>query len=510
MGTVYRAMDRVLGRAVAVKTLTGLSADENPSAVARFRREARAAAALSHPAVVSVYDTGADGGTQFIVMELVRGRSLEAILADEGALDPDRAVGIARSVAEALSAAHAAGIVHRDIKPANVMVTHDGAVKVLDFGIARSEGTSKITQTASVLGTAAYMAPEQALGEPADERSDLYSLGCVLYALLVGHPPFTGEGAIAIMNQHANVDPRPARAENPRVSDALNALVMQLLAKAPGQRPQSAAEVRDRLSRLSGRAVAREPTAPTRQLAPLRPIPGDAVARDIVLEERRSGRRRVLVAAVMAAAVAAILVAVLASGGTPARTAATGQRSGDPASAPSRKAKKKAPATKPAAKPTTEATRDAAAKTAPTTTPTTTTPAPSTAAQAPSTVAGALHALTALTLADVRSGTVQVPAARQLATEVATVLKTSATSGPASGQQQLAAVQQHLTSLQAQGEIAPSAVPALNQAIGNLAAAVGREPAATQPSPPVTLHVPPGHGGMPPGQLRLHGGHGHP
>ncbi|HWF72437.1 MAG TPA: protein kinase, partial [Solirubrobacteraceae bacterium] len=258
MGTVYRADDLVLGRSVAVKTLPWLVADQNPKSVARFEREARAAAALSHPAVVAVYDTGVDASTHFIVMELVSGRSLEAILRTEGALDPDRAAALAARVADALAAAHRAGIIHRDIKPANVMVADEGAVKVLDFGIARARGSVTLTEGASVLGTAAYMAPEQALGKPADERSDIYALGCVLYALLTGRPPFTGEGFAAIIHQQANAEPRSPCEENPGVPAALSALVMRMLAKAPEDRPQSAVEVRDRLIDLS----ARPPAAP--------------------------------------------------------------------------------------------------------------------------------------------------------------------------------------------------------------------------------------------------------
>jgi serine/threonine-protein kinase len=188
MGTVYRAVDSVLSRPVAVKVLPGALVDHDPTSVARFEREARAAAALNHPAVVAVYDTGADDTSRFIVMELIVGRGLEAILRQDGPLDPDRAAAIATRVADALAAAHAAGIVHRDIKPANVMVASDGTVKVLDFGIARAIDGTTLTQSARVLGTAAYMSPEQASGQPADERSDIYSLGCVLYAMLAGHP----------------------------------------------------------------------------------------------------------------------------------------------------------------------------------------------------------------------------------------------------------------------------------------------------------------------------------
>jgi eukaryotic-like serine/threonine-protein kinase len=257
MSTVYRATDSVLGRTVAVKVLSPALAEGDPVWVARFQREARAAASLNHPGVATVYDTGVEDGTRFIVMECVPGKSLATILHDEAPLDHGRAARIAAQVADALSAAHAAGIVHRDIKPGNVMVGPDGTVKVLDFGIARSGDGTALTQTVSVLGTAAYMAPEQASGQPADARSDIYSLGCVLYAMLSGAPPFTGDLAAALLHQHVNAAPRPLRDVVPAVPPPLGQLVDRMLAKSPGARPQSAGEVRDRLR------AALDPTAPT-------------------------------------------------------------------------------------------------------------------------------------------------------------------------------------------------------------------------------------------------------
>jgi eukaryotic-like serine/threonine-protein kinase len=251
MGTVYRATDLVLGRTVAVKVLAAALL-EDPVQIARFEREARAAASLSHPNVVAVYDTGVDDGARFIVMEFVSGASLAELIGDHGGLDADRALRIAARVADALSAAHAAGLVHRDVKPANVMLTADGGVKVLDFGIARALDATALTQTASVLGTAAYMSPEQALGDPADARSDIYSLGCLLYALLVGRPPFAGEVPLAITHQHVHADPVALRTAEPRLPAALDELVMQMLSKSPAARPQTAAEVRDRLAAMVG------------------------------------------------------------------------------------------------------------------------------------------------------------------------------------------------------------------------------------------------------------------
>ena len=249
MSTVYRGTDLALNRVVAVKVALDPLVEQSPVYLARFTREAQSAAAIGHPGVVTVYDAGADGPTRFIVMEYVPGRSLAEILSEREhkPLEPDEAAGIAAQVADALSSAHAAGIIHRDIKPGNIMVEPDGSVKVLDFGIARALDGHTLTQTATVLGTSAYMSPEQALGQPVDARSDIYSLGCVLYEMLTGEPPFTAEVSAAVLHQHVRVEPKPARERNPAIPPALNELVMQMLAKSPKDRPQTAANVRDRL-----------------------------------------------------------------------------------------------------------------------------------------------------------------------------------------------------------------------------------------------------------------------
>ncbi len=218
MSTVYRGTDLALDRVVAVKVALDPLAEENPVYVARFKREARAAAAINHPGVVTVYDAGADGPTRYIVMEYVEGKSLSDLLREQRPLEPARAASIAEQIADTLVAAHAAGIVHRDIKPGNIMVGPDDRVKVLDFGIARTADAVTLTQTASVLGTAPYMSPEQAMGNPADARSDIYSLGCVLYEMLTGQPPFMADLPAAVMHQHVRVPPKAAERDATRTS----------------------------------------------------------------------------------------------------------------------------------------------------------------------------------------------------------------------------------------------------------------------------------------------------
>ena len=288
MSTVYRGTDTSLDRVVAVKVALDPLVEESPIYLARFTREAQAAAAIGHPGVVTVYDAGADGPTRFIVMEFVPGKSLADLLREREhkPLEPDQAADIAAQVADALSAAHAAGIIHRDIKPGNIMVEPDASVKVLDFGIARAVDGNSLTQTATVLGTSAYMSPEQALGQPVDARSDIYSLGCVLYEMLTGQPPFVADVAAAVMHQHVRVAPKPAIERNPQVPAALNALVMEMLAKQPKDRPQTAGEVRDRLVAAIPRnpgadaltTLAMAAVAPTAATVPIEATPAPPAA----------------------------------------------------------------------------------------------------------------------------------------------------------------------------------------------------------------------------------------
>lgn len=248
MGTVFAATDERLHRRVAVKLLKDELADDQRF-VERFRREARAAAALSHPNVAAVFDFGEDSGSPFIVMELVPGRDLARLLRDEGPLAPDRARTLAAQLFAALSHAHAAGLVHRDVKPANVIVDDAGRVKVTDFGIARAAGDSNLTQTGSVLGSAHYMAPEQASGAPVTAAADVYAAGIVLYEMLTSAVPFTGESPVAAALRHVSEEVPAPSALNPDVPRDLDHLVAQATAKAPAARPAAtdlAAALEDR------------------------------------------------------------------------------------------------------------------------------------------------------------------------------------------------------------------------------------------------------------------------
>jgi eukaryotic-like serine/threonine-protein kinase len=263
MSEVYRGFDLQLRRPVAIKRLRPDFVN-NPAFRTRFRREAQSAGRLNHSAIVAIYDTGEErdatgASIPFIVMELVEGRSLRSVLRDTGRVPPWRALELTSRVLDALTCSHAAGIVHRDIKPANVMLTSTGAVKVADFGIARpvSDTAGTVTLAGTVVGTPQYLSPEQARGEAVDARSDIYSVGCMLYELLVGEPPFTGDSPVGIVVQHVSDAPSPPSATKGDVSTDTDSIVLKALAKDPSDRYQSASEMKADIEKvLSGQRPA--------------------------------------------------------------------------------------------------------------------------------------------------------------------------------------------------------------------------------------------------------------
>ena len=270
MAEVYQARDLRLDRTVAIKTLRAdLARDQTFQA--RFRREAQSAASLNNPSIVAVYDTGEDMTSgvpvPFIVMEFVDGKTVRDLLIEGHRLLPERTLEIVSGVLRALEYSHQAGIVHRDIKPGNVMVTRNGDIKVMDFGIARamSDSQATMTQTAQVIGTAQYLSPEQARGERVDARSDLYSTGCLMYELLTGRPPFTGDSPVAIAYQHVRENPVPPSQIDPALPPWADSIVLKAMAKSPSERYQSAAEMNADIQRAaSGMQTAAALQPPTR------------------------------------------------------------------------------------------------------------------------------------------------------------------------------------------------------------------------------------------------------
>ncbi|OBI81697.1 Stk1 family PASTA domain-containing Ser/Thr kinase [Mycobacterium sp. E740] len=331
MSEVHLARDLRLHRDVAIKVLRADLA-RDPSFYLRFRREAQNAAALNHPAIVAVYDTGeaetSTGPLPYIVMEYVDGVTLRDIVHSDGPMEPRRAIEVIADACQALNFSHQHGIIHRDVKPANIMISKTGAVKVMDFGIARAlADANSVTQTAAVIGTAQYLSPEQARGEKVDARSDVYSLGCVLYEILTGEPPFVGDSPVAVAYQHVREDPVPPSQRHADITPELDAVVLKSLAKNPDNRYQTAAEMRADLVRVHS---GEQPDAPKvftdaerssllssppnhERTEPIEPMPAPPVYAD---RERRGSVGRWLAAvAVLAVLTVVVTIAINMFGG---------------------------------------------------------------------------------------------------------------------------------------------------------------------------------------------------
>ena len=339
MATVWSGVDQRLGRPVAVKLLDRVDTAD-PAMVQRFDREARTAGGLTHPNIVAVYDVGTDDGVPYLVMELIDGTSVEALLAG-GPLPIDQAVDVARQTCDALAVAHAQGVVHRDIKPANILLTTRGSVKVCDFGIARltHQQQTDLTAPHMAIGTSAYMAPEQASGAAVDARTDLYALGCVMYAMLTGHPPFTGDNPLTVLWQHQNQPALAVASLRPETPADLDALIARLLAKNPADRPATAIDVRDQLTAHAEReTAAAQPTRALPVVSPTQTLPvldrGEEPAAPVG-GRSRLGPAGIAAIALGAAILAALTVALLITSQRPGTdAAATGTGSPPAATAP--------------------------------------------------------------------------------------------------------------------------------------------------------------------------------
>ncbi|HEY4569163.1 MAG TPA: serine/threonine-protein kinase [Kribbella sp.] len=384
MGEVYRATDEVLGREVAVKVM--LRHNSDTSAAERFQREARAAARLSDPHIVAVYDFGQYDDNFYLVMELVEGRSVADELVESGPLPWDRAINVIEQAAAGLAAAHAQQVVHRDIKPSNLLVAADGTVKVADFGIAHvpDAETNELTVTGQIMGSPHYLSPERARGLPAGPESDVYALGCVLYQLVTGRPPFTGDHPTAVLYQHVDTPPVPPSQLRPELAGPFEGVLLRMLAKDPEDRP-SAAE-------LTAIPVANEwfPTVPV-PAEPVAVVPDPEPVTPVVPDRRKPLLAAAVALLVLAGAVAAGVVlhntgdnlpptvdvgprpSTTTSGSTPTPSTSAPTQAGTVS-----EAKRTTPTTQPSATESTTSTPSATPSATPSTTaPTTTAPSSS-------------------------------------------------------------------------------------------------------------------------------------
>ncbi len=293
MGVVYRALDPMLGRTVAVKTINmALEQDEMAEYEARFHQEAKAAGGLNHPNIVTIYDIGKSGNVAYMAMELLEGDELRSLVAPGKPLPVALAIDIAAQIAEGLGYAHEHDIVHRDVKPANIMIVRGELVKIMDFGIARMRSTNVRTQTGVVLGSPKYMSPEQVVGKRAEARSDIFSLGVILYEMVTGKTPFTGEDVSSIMFQILNFAPPPPSTLNPEAPEMLDFITAKALAKSPADRYADAREMARDLRECRGRRGAAGPAVTTRPPRPAQtgfdPQPATGLLADPSPSTRRS------------------------------------------------------------------------------------------------------------------------------------------------------------------------------------------------------------------------------
>jgi serine/threonine protein kinase len=303
MSSVYRAHDKLLERTVALKILHEQFTRDD-AYVERFRREARAVAQLAHPNIVTVIDRGEQDGRQFIVFEYVDGMNLKELLDQEGPIEPREAIELALQVARGLSFAHENGLVHRDVKPQNVLIDGDGRAKVTDFGIAHALDVDGMTITGTIMGSSNYIAPEQARGEPVDEQSDIYSLGCVLYEMLTGRQPFEADTPVAVAYKHVHEAPTPPRSLDPSIPAALEAVALRAMEKDPAARFPSVAEMTARLDDATG------PLPPAGSTQPLPATVAIPATTPLPRRTDRDPRRRGMVPVLALIAVLAVLGAL--------------------------------------------------------------------------------------------------------------------------------------------------------------------------------------------------------
>ncbi|MGW4151793.1 serine/threonine-protein kinase [Micromonospora chersina] len=476
MGEVWRGRDLRLDRPVAIKVLTAAGVRE-PMAAERFDREARTAARLTHPHIVGVYDFGTEGDHSYLVMELVEGRTVGDLVA-AGPLPVVQALSIAVQTCDGIAAAHAAGVVHRDIKPGNLIVTPAGTVKICDFGIARLPrlaGQNTLTGPATKLGTSSYMSPEQALGGPVDPRTDLYGLGCTLYAMLTGAPPFAGD-PLSVLHQHVNEPPPPLRDRRPDVPVELDALVSELLAKDPADRPTDAGVVRERLAALLPRAgaplaVVAVDAAPAEPGPPAAPPPAPAPAAPAINPGDRSGRSR-RGRLLVAAGLVGLALAALAGVTLLDRDGGTSPAGPDPAAAPSvtTAAAPSAPVVPVTVAPTTPPPRTVAPTTrTPAATPT---PSPRLTSATPSAVPprDPIVALRLSIQEQVAAGQLNPDAAKDLHAKVDAIAKETAEGDTDQAQEQIKKLRDKLSELLRGGKLTAGGYDALSADVDRVAA----------------------------------------